>query len=169
MAPLALCGSRPAGTMGFRDFPSWPSATRPGPKTRSPHSSAPARPHFSIPECLHDPIFSPASTHGSCRAWWPECPGPEPKGPQGSKFGSPAPLSHLTPPPSPCELQYPQEPPKAPPLSPFTVVGKNPTIGPPKFYRLEFPSLPPILLPRLQPRPSEDDSEHAREALSRPR
>lgn len=38
LALLACCGSRPAGTMGFRDFPSWPSATPPGPQTRSPQS-----------------------------------------------------------------------------------------------------------------------------------
>lgn len=68
------------------------------------------------------PSSSPASAHGSCRAWRPErpVPGPEPRGPQGSKFGSPArALSHLTPPSSPCEPPTPPRAPRGP--APFTM------------------------------------------------
>lgn len=129
----------------------------PGRQPPLPGSSAPAQRQPPLtPARPPHPGLSPASARGSCRAWWPErpVPGPEPRGPQRSKFGSPAPLSHLTPPPSPCEPQDPQEPPEAPPPSPSRVAGRNPTIGPLKFYRLEFPSLPPLLLPQRRPRPS---------------
>lgn len=106
----------------------------PDPKPGVLNPRAPARPRLLLPARPPDPSFSPAAAHGSCRAWRPErpVPGPEPQGPQGSKFGSPAPLSHLTPPSSPCAPQHPHEPPKAPPLSPPTVAGKNPTIGAPQ-------------------------------------
>lgn len=55
--------------------------------------------------------------------------------------------------------------------TPFTIHCRReePDHRTPKFYRLEFPSLPPILLPQLRPRPSADDSEHAHEVLSLPR
>lgn len=70
--------------------------------SRTPNQESSLQRARPAPASPPHPGFSPASTRGSCRAWWPErpVPGPEPKGPQGSKFGSPAPLSHLTPPPS---------------------------------------------------------------------
>lgn len=134
-----------------------PQPPLPAPKTKSPafqpDPTPSARPDPDAPIPYLPQLVGPVA-HGG-----PSFPLPRAgaRGPQDSKFGTPAPHSHSDTDtalrPHPEGPQSPHEPREAPSLAPSTVRRRSRSRGPPGFHSLEFPFLSPLPLPQPRPHP----------------
>lgn len=164
LAPLFRCGCHPAGPTGFRDFPSWPSATPPYPEDQE--SCVPVRPRAPIPAALasHLPQLVGPVPHGGLSS-------PSPASDrEAGKLGIPVPHSHSdTPLPPPVDPNTPTSHQSLRPLHRPQSMGRRRPRGPPKVPQVGIPFSSPLQLPQPQPRPSVINSGHAHMVASLPR